>query len=200
MTKESTTAGEGRATKGAATSPAEPMAVPAEPTAVPLARNGSDPDDRSSGSSSPFPSLAIDFSGDTGGGATATMPIAIDMAPATATGGPPADVHGNGRYLGPDPYFDDLFCLAAERAYVSCERIVPLLEGPPQTLLLNRAMVHGVTQTPNGAHFTSCVPDYGRDEAFQKRYAAAAADPAEWKKFRAEYLETDEAGYQRAIQ
>ena len=97
MTKESTTAGEGRATKGAATSPAEPMAVPAEPIAVPLARNGSDPDDRSSGSSSPFPSLAIDFSGDTGGGATATMPIAIDMAPATATGGPPADVHGNGR-------------------------------------------------------------------------------------------------------
>src|SRR5439155_7674733 len=97
MTKESTTAGEGRATEGTVTSPAEPMAVSAEATAVPLARNGSDPDDRSSGSSSPFPSLAIDFSGDTGGGATATMPIAIDMAPATATGGPPADVHGNGR-------------------------------------------------------------------------------------------------------
>ena len=110
-----------------------------------------------------------------------------------------ADTAGNGQYLGPDPYFDDLFCLAAERAYVSCERIVPRLEGPPQTMLLNRAMVHGVTQTPNGAHFTSCVPDYGRDEAFQKRYAAAAADPAQWKRFRAEYLETDEAGYQRAV-
>jgi acyl CoA:acetate/3-ketoacid CoA transferase alpha subunit len=110
-----------------------------------------------------------------------------------------ADAAGNGQYLGPDPYFDDLFCLAAERAYVSCERIVPTLDGPPQTLLLNRAMVHGVTQTPNGAHFTSCVPDYGRDEAFQQRYAASAADPAEWKKFRAEFLETDEAGYQRAV-
>ena len=110
-----------------------------------------------------------------------------------------ADAAGNGQYLGPDPYFDDLFCLAAERAYVSCERIVPRLEGPPQTMLLNRAMVHGVTQTPNGAHFTSCVPDYGRDEAFQKRYAAAAADPAEWKKFYARFLETDEAGYQRAV-
>ena len=36
-----------------------------------------------------------------------------------------ADAAGNGQYLGPDPYFDDLFCLAAERAYVSCERIVP---------------------------------------------------------------------------
>jgi glutaconate CoA-transferase subunit A len=77
---------------------------------------------------------------------------------------------------------------------------VPSLEGPPQTLLLNRAMVHGVTETPNGAHFTSCVPDYGRDEAFQKRYAAAAADPVQWRRFTQTYLEKDEAAYQKAIQ
>ena len=108
-----------------------------------------------------------------------------------------ADAAGNGQYLGPDPYFDDLFCLAAERAYVSCERIVASFDGPPQTLLLNRAMVHGVAETPNGAHFTSCVPDYGRDEAFQARYAAAAADPGEWEKFRAAYLDGDEASYQK---
>jgi glutaconate CoA-transferase subunit A len=114
-----------------------------------------------------------------------------------------ADAAGNGQYLGPDPYFDDLFCLAAERAYVSCERIVPSLAGPPetapQTLLLNRAMVHGVTETPNGAHFTSCVPDYGRDEAFQARYAAAAGDAEAWEKFRAAYLDGDEAAYQEAV-
>jgi len=110
-----------------------------------------------------------------------------------------ADAAGNGQYLGPDPYFDDLFCLAAERAYVSCERIVASFDGPPQTLLLNRAMVHGVAETPNGAHFTSCAPDYGRDEAFQARYAAAAADPAAWEKFRAVYLDGDEAAYQRAV-
>jgi glutaconate CoA-transferase subunit A len=60
-------------------------------------------------------------------------------------------------------------------------------------------MVHGVTQTPNGAHFTSCVPDYGRDEAFQKRYAAAAADPEEWRRFTQTYLEQDEAAYQKAV-
>ena len=111
-----------------------------------------------------------------------------------------ADAAGNGQYLGPDPYFDDLFCLAAERAYVSCERIVASFDGPPQTLLLNRAMVHGVAETPNGAHFTSCVPDYGRDEAFQARYAAAAADAGEWEKFRAAYLDGDEASYQKAVQ
>jgi glutaconate CoA-transferase subunit A len=114
-----------------------------------------------------------------------------------------ADAAGNGQYLGPDPYFDDLFCLAATRAYLSCERLVPtagLLEsGPPQSLLVNRAMVAGVTETPGGAHFTSCVPDYGRDEAFQARYAAAAADPGGWARFRDEYLAGDETSYQEAV-
>jgi acyl CoA:acetate/3-ketoacid CoA transferase alpha subunit len=113
-----------------------------------------------------------------------------------------ADAAGNGQYLGPDPYFDDLFCLAAQRAFVSCERIVPtadlLASGPPQSLLVSRAMVDGVIETPGGAHFTSCVPDYGRDEAFQAWYAAAAADPGDWQGFRAEYLSGDEASYQQA--
>ena len=114
-----------------------------------------------------------------------------------------ADVSGNGQYLGPDPYFDDLFCLAAERAYLSCEQVVPtgaLLDaGPPQSLLINRAMVHGVAHTPGGAHFTSCVPDYGRDEAFQAHYAAAARSPEDWERFRGEFLDGDEAGYQSAV-
>jgi glutaconate CoA-transferase subunit A len=114
-----------------------------------------------------------------------------------------ADDRGNGQYLGPDPYFDDLFCLAAERAYLSCERIVPtaaLLEtGPPQSLLINRAMVHGVAETPHGAHFTSCVPDYARDENFLEHYAAAAGDPAAWQSFSQRYLAAGEAGYQEAV-
>jgi glutaconate CoA-transferase subunit A len=114
-----------------------------------------------------------------------------------------ADAAGNGQYLGPDPYFDDLFCLAAERAFVSCEQIVPtgrLAElGPPQSLLINRAMVEGVAETPGGAHFTSCVPDYGRDEAFQAEYAAAAASTQEWERFRGRYLDGDEADYRAAV-
>ena len=114
-----------------------------------------------------------------------------------------ADAAGNGQYLGPDPYFDDLFCLAAGRAYLSCEQIVPTAalaeSGPPQSLLVNRAMVHGVVAALGGAHFTSCVPDYGRDEAFQARYAAAAADPADWQEFRAKFLDGDEAAYQAAV-
>mgnify|MGYP002652461689 CR=1 FL=1 len=86
-----------------------------------------------------------------------------------------ADAHGNAAYLGPDPYFDDLYCLAARRRYVSCERVVDtedLVESVPlQALLLNRMMVDGVVEAPGGAGFTSCVPDYGRDEAAQRAYA-----------------------------
>ena len=109
-----------------------------------------------------------------------------------------ADRHGNARYLGPDPYFDDLFCLAAGQRYVSCESVVDTGElasaGPPQTLLLNRMMVDGVVETPHGAHFTSCVPDYGRDERFQEEYAASS-----WESFVDKYLSGDEASYQRAV-
>lgn len=108
------------------------------------------------------------------------------------------DAGGNGRYLGPDPYFDDLFCLAAKRRFVSCERLLSTEEligsGPPQTLLTNRSMVDGVVETPHGAHFTSCVPDYGRDEEFQREYATA-----DWNTFRARYLDGDEDDYQKAV-
>ncbi|MCM2424554.1 CoA transferase subunit A [Streptomyces sp. RKAG337] len=114
-----------------------------------------------------------------------------------------ADAFGNGQYLGPDPYFDDLFCEAADAAYVSCERIVgssELLEaGAPQTLLVKRHSVTGVVETPNGAHFTSCAPDYDRDEAFQSAYAKAAADPAAWREFTERFLSGDEDTYQAAV-
>lgn len=114
-----------------------------------------------------------------------------------------ADVHGNAQYLGPDPYFDDLFCRAADTAYVSCERIVQtadlLRTAGPQTLLVERAFVTGVVQTPNGAHFTSCVPDHDRDEEFQRAYARAARDPQAWRAFSERFLSGDEAAYQAAV-
>jgi glutaconate CoA-transferase subunit A len=114
-----------------------------------------------------------------------------------------ADVHGNATYLGPDPYFDDLFCLAADRAFVSCEQIVDTagltVDTPVQRVLLNRMMVAGVVETPNGAHFTTCTPDYERDEAFQKHYAKSAADPEAWAAFKERFLDGDEAAYQAAV-
>ncbi|MFC4908436.1 CoA transferase subunit A [Actinomadura gamaensis] len=114
-----------------------------------------------------------------------------------------ADARGNAQYLGPDPYMDDLFVKAADRAYVSCERLVDtsdlLKEGPLQSLLISRAHVAGVVETPNGAHFTTCEPDHGRDEEFQRLYARSAADPAAWAAFRERFLSGDEAAYQDAV-
>jgi glutaconate CoA-transferase, subunit A len=113
-----------------------------------------------------------------------------------------ADAQGNAEYLGPDLYFDDLYCMAAERAYVSCEEIVPTSElgrVHPATMRINRAYVAGVVPAPKGAHFTSCEPDYGRDEAFQRAYVEAAGDPESWAAFSRRFLEVDEAGYQAAV-
>ena len=115
-----------------------------------------------------------------------------------------ADRHGNATYLGPDPYFDDLFCMAADRAFVSCEQVVDTagltVDTPVQRLLLSRMMVDGVVETPNGAHFTTCTPDYERDERFQRAYAAAASGSDEdWAAFSARFLEGDEAAYQAAV-
>jgi glutaconate CoA-transferase subunit A len=114
-----------------------------------------------------------------------------------------ADASGNGQALGRDPYFDNLFCMAAKKAFMSCEKMVPTEElvsgGPLQSLLINRMMVSGVVEAPGGAHFTECPPDYARDEKFQREYAATAKDEDAWKAFRAKYLDVSEADYQKAV-
>lgn len=114
------------------------------------------------------------------------------------------DETGNGQFLGPDPFFDDLYCLAAKRRFMSVEKIVPteslLDEGTVHTLRINRTMVDGVIEAPNGAHFTECPPDYDRDEAFQREYAATAKDPDAWEAFKKRYLAvSSEKEYQEAV-
>jgi glutaconate CoA-transferase subunit A len=114
-----------------------------------------------------------------------------------------ADARGNAQYLGPDWYFDDLFAMAAERTFVSCERIVEpggfLAEGPESTIRINRMFTTGVVEAPHGAHFTHCVPDYQRDETIQKEYADSAKSPEAWAEFRAKYIDIPEADYRRVI-
>ena len=114
-----------------------------------------------------------------------------------------ADAHGNASYLGPDPYFDDLFCMAADRAYVSVEQVVDTagltVDTPVQRLLLNRMMVTGVVEAPRGAHFTTCTPDYERDERFQKAYATAAKNPDTWAAFEQRFLTGSERDYHDAV-
>jgi len=114
-----------------------------------------------------------------------------------------ADSHGNGQILGPDPFFDELFLGAAARRFVTAEKLVApgalLDEGPIQTVTVSRLLTDAVAEVPHGAHFTSCPPDYDRDETFQKHYAGSGADPDAWKAFSERFLQVDESGYQIAV-
>jgi glutaconate CoA-transferase subunit A len=113
------------------------------------------------------------------------------------------DARGNGQYLNVDPYFDDLICMAAKRRFMSVERIVATedLRGaaPVQSLRINRLMTDGVIEAPFGAHFTECVPDYPRDEAFQKEYAASAKSPDAWAAWREKYLDCGDHDQYRKV-
>jgi len=116
-----------------------------------------------------------------------------------------ADTHGNAQMLGPDPFFDDLFLGAARRRYVTAERVVEpgklLEEGPMQSIAVTRLLTDAVAETPMGAHFTSCDPDYGRDEAFQTAYAKAGADVegGAWAAFAARHLDGSEQDYLASV-
>ena len=104
-----------------------------------------------------------------------------------------ADKAGNGQFLGPDLFFDDLFAMAAKKTFMSCESIVETEDFPTygsvHTLKIPRIFIDGVIEAPLGAHFTECPPDYGRDEEFQKLYASTAKDTELWNKFKSQFLD-----------
>jgi glutaconate CoA-transferase, subunit A len=113
------------------------------------------------------------------------------------------DARGNAAYTGVDPYFDDLFLMAAQRRCLSVERIVSTQElvstVPRQALIVNRMMVDAVVEAPGGAHFTTGALDYGRDEKFQRHYVEAASSPEAWDQFVQTYLSCSEDDYQAAV-
>jgi len=114
-----------------------------------------------------------------------------------------ADEAGNGQILSPDPFFDTLFLGAADRRFLTTERMVPngtlTDNGPISTIMIHRMLTDAVAVTPGGAHFTANPPDYGRDESFQKEYAASAGDPAEWDAFARRYVHVSDDEYQAHV-
>ena len=61
-------------------------------------------------------------------------------------------------------------------------------------------MTDGVIEAEFGAHFTECVPDYPRDEAFQREYTAGAKDADAWAGWKAKYLDCgDHAEYRKVV-
>ena len=121
-----------------------------------------------------------------------------------------ADRLGNTRLYSPDPFFDEWFVRAADRAFVTCEELVDLIASDEQDAKWNpweRNLVTGVALTRGGAHPTSHVAvqgqqgsaSYGWDAAHLKRYCAAAEEEGGWQKYQAEFLNGDEAAYQQAV-
>jgi glutaconate CoA-transferase subunit A len=114
-----------------------------------------------------------------------------------------ADAAGNGQVLSPDAFFDPLFLGAADRRFVTTERVVEngtlTDEGPLSAVVIHRLLTDGVVETPGGAHFTANPPDYGRDEAFQKEYAASAGDPELWAAFAKSYVDVSDEEYRAHV-
>jgi glutaconate CoA-transferase subunit A len=115
-----------------------------------------------------------------------------------------ADAAGNGQVLSPDPFFDPLFLGAADRRFMTTESIVEngalADEGHPlSTVPIHRMLVDGVAASPGGAHFTANPPDYGRDEPFQKEYAASAGDADLWAAFAKSYVDVSDEEYRAHV-
>src|SRR5438067_95342 len=116
-----------------------------------------------------------------------------------------ADMGGNATFLNADLYFDDLMLRAATgNRFISAEKVVSTEDlakeaGTELRLRVNRSMVDGVVERAGAAHFTECPPDYRRDEAFQREYAASAASSEAWDAFRGEWLDMSEEDYQKKV-
>ena len=89
-----------------------------------------------------------------------------------------ADALGNSRFNCPDPFFDEWFCRAADKAFLTTEEMVPTSAfNDPMIALqmpIERNLVQGVALAEHGAHPTSCAPGYGIDVAHLRQYGAAA--------------------------
>ncbi|NDV13791.1 CoA transferase subunit A [Crenobacter caeni] len=109
-----------------------------------------------------------------------------------------ADRWGNTLITGRDAYFDHLFARAADRTFVSCERLADkfaLTAEQAKANLFERYLVSGVVHAPGGAHPTLNNPDYGWDLAHMKAYAAAAGEEGGWAAYRACHIDGGEAAY-----
>jgi glutaconate CoA-transferase subunit A len=113
-----------------------------------------------------------------------------------------ADRWGNTLNRGGDPLFDHLFARAAERCFVSTERLqdrLSLSRDEARFNFFERYLVTGVVHVPGGAHPTYLDPDYGWDLDHLKRYNASATDEGGWAGYRSEFIDGDEAAYQARI-
>lgn len=105
-----------------------------------------------------------------------------------------ADRLGNSYIAGPDVFFDEWFCRAADKAFLTAEKIVPTKafdnDYKIQRMPVERNLVFGVCAVPFGAHPTSHAPDYGIDVAHLRLYSEAVGKG--WSRYHREYIEASD--------
>jgi glutaconate CoA-transferase subunit A len=114
-----------------------------------------------------------------------------------------ADQRGDVLTLSTDPLFDELIVRAADKAYVTVEKIVPTADldmaHNSRYNLVERPMITGVAEAPFGAHPTSAAPDYNLDLKHLKTYVDSAASAEAWNAYKSSFIDTDDAAYLAAI-
>ncbi len=110
-----------------------------------------------------------------------------------------ADQQGNTLTLSPDPFFDELMGRAADKVFVTAEKVVQTAEldmaRNSRFNLFERAVVTGVVEAPFGAHPSSAAPDYQLDLGHLKTYAESAASPEAWTAYRAKFVDVTDGEY-----
>ncbi len=105
-----------------------------------------------------------------------------------------ADKLGNSYIAGPDLFFDEWFCRAADRSFLTAEAIVATAmfddDHKIMRMPIERNLVSGIAHAPLGAHPTSNGPDYGIDVAHLQTYSQSVGDA--WGKYKAHYIATDD--------
>lgn len=113
-----------------------------------------------------------------------------------------ADAQGNCVILSPDPFFDELMGRAADRTYLTCERLVPTesIGGRERVRYspFERSLVAGVAEVPFGAHPTAGIPGYGIDAEHLASYNASVGE--RWAQYRSRFVDlADHSSYVAAV-
>lgn len=100
-----------------------------------------------------------------------------------------AEPMGYARIL-PNPYFDPVMAKAANKTFLSAERIINLreLKEDYSSVEILKIWTDGICETPMGAHPGDMWPDYEWDAAHLTAYGKAAKDPESFKQYLDKYV------------
>jgi glutaconate CoA-transferase subunit A len=127
---------------------------------------------------SPFSEITCPFSGETLLAVPALRPDVAIIHVGIADRSGNAVIHG-------DAYADPLLVRAADRVFVTAERVVDELprDPGPRTTFVSRLWVHGVVEAPGGAGMTALFPEHPIDLDRILDYQRHADDPDWLRRF-----------------